>query len=210
MPLIVEARVAGSVCDAALAAAATELESGRPIAVPTDTVYGLAARVTDPVAIQEMLVRKQRPAERRLAVLVSGVDQAAELVEIDAGARLVLARFWPGPLTVVLPRAAGAPPDVGDAATIGVRCPDEDFVRRLADVVGSLASTSANPHGAPTPGDAAAVAGAFPSLGLVIDGGRRSSVASTVVDLTGPEPIVVRPGATSAAEIAAVVAGRES
>jgi tRNA threonylcarbamoyl adenosine modification protein (Sua5/YciO/YrdC/YwlC family) len=96
--------------------------------------------------------------------------------------------FWPGPLTIVLPRLDGE-------GTLGVRCPDHDFIRALARRVGPLAVTSANRHGEPTPASAAAAAAALTGdVRLVIDGGACAGVASTVVDATGPEVTIVREG----------------
>ena len=135
-----------------------------------------------------------------IAVLVADATQA----EVAAGAPLtalgarLAAAFWPGPLTLVLPTAAGS--------TLGVRCPDHDFVRALAAGAGPLATTSANRHGEPTPTTAAAAADALvDAVALVVDGGDLTGTASTVVDVTGAEPVILREGGIGSAEVAAAV-----
>jgi L-threonylcarbamoyladenylate synthase len=114
-------------------------------------------------------------------------------------------RFWPGALTVVGARRAAAPPWVGDDATLAVRCPDDALLRSLAVEVGPLAATSANRHGEPTPTGAAGVATALPSVDLVIDGGVRRGVASSVVAVDETGLVVLREGAIPAADISAVL-----
>jgi tRNA threonylcarbamoyl adenosine modification protein (Sua5/YciO/YrdC/YwlC family) len=135
-----------------------------------------------------------------IAVLVADPDQAWSLVAgaVPDAARRLAARLWPGPLTLVLPAVAGG--------TIGVRCPDHDLVRRLARRVGPLPTTSANRHGAPTPPTAAEAAAALAAAPhLVIDGGPCATVASTVVDVTSAEPVVLRAGAIDSAGLAAAL-----
>jgi len=180
--------------DGAVARAGAELESGGVVIVATDTVYGLAARVGDDAAIDEMFALKDRPADRRVAVLVADVEQATDLVELCDGARALVDSFWPGPLTIVAPRRPGAPGGVGDGHTIGVRCPDDPVLRAIAARVGPLAATSANRHGRPTPTRAAEVAEIFPGVRVVVDGGERPGSASTVVDLGQETLTVLRPG----------------
>jgi L-threonylcarbamoyladenylate synthase len=120
------------------------------------------------------------------------------------------ARFWPGPLTLVLPRrpeAAGLALG-GEADTVGVRCPDDGFVRALARRVGPVATTSANRHGQPTPATAEEAAAALTGeVAVVVDGGPRDGVPSTVVDCTGSELRVLRRGAIDEAALATDGAG---
>ena len=108
----------------------------------------------------------------------------------------MIERWWPGPLTLVLRRRPGLAWDLGDPAdTVGVRLPDHDLVLALAEAVGPLATTSANRHGEPTPVTAAEAAAALAGApDLVVDGGPCAGEASTVLDATGPEPVVLRPG----------------
>ncbi len=175
------------------------------VVLPTDTVYGLVALAADAAALDALRSAKGRGAEVPIAVLVADAGQAAALTADlgDVGRRLA-ARWWPGPLTLVVQAALGAP-DVGGEGTVGVRCPDDAFVRAIADVAGPLAASSANHHGEPTPETAAPIAATFAEL-LVVDGGPRSSVASTVVDLTVDPPAVLRTGPIDEAAVAAAVA----
>lgn len=193
----------------AVAAALAALESGEPVVMATDTVYGLVALARDQAAVARVFELKGRPAERRIAVLVTGATQAETLVKLSSPARRLAERRWPGPLTLVAARTPTAPAWVGDPATIGVRCPDDEVLLRLAAAAGPLAATSANRHGFETPATAGEVARQLPGVGLVIDGGSRPGAASTVVDVTGTAPAVLRPGPITEAEIAAIWADPE-
>ena len=198
-------------CDPAeaVAAALAALESGEPVVMATDTVYGLVALARDQAAVARVFELKGRPAERRIAVLVTGAAQAETLVRLSPPARRLAEHRWPGPLTLVAARTPAAPTWVGDPATIGVRCPDDEVLLRLAAAAGPLAATSANRHGSETPPTAGEVARQLPGVGLVIDGGPRPGAASTVVDVTGAAPAVLRPGPITEAEIAAIWADPE-
>ena len=188
----------------AAAAALAALESGEPVAMATDTVYGLVAPAADPAAVARLFELKGRPAERRVAVLVTGAAQAETLVKLPPPARRLAECRWPGPLTLVAARTPTAPAWVGDPATIGVRCPDDEVLLRLAAAAGPLAATSANRHRSETPATAQEVARQLPEVRLVIDGGPRPGAASTVVDVTGADPVVLRPGPVTEAEIATI------
>ncbi len=186
----------------AVAAATVMLEAKEPVALATDTVYGLVARADDPGAVARLFELKARPPQRQIAVLVADVVQAETLVRLSVRARRLAEHYWPGPLTLVADRVPTAPAHLGDGTTIGVRCPDDDIGRALA-ALGALAATSANRHGSDTPTTAAEVARHLPEVDLVIDGGRRHGAASTVVDVSGAVPVVLRPGPVTAAEITA-------
>ena len=188
---------------AALAAALDALRAGEPVGVPTDTVYGLAADAADADAVQQLFELKERPSDLSIAVLVADVAAAETLVEFTPQARRLAKHFWPGPLTVVAVRTSAAPRHLGTGTTIGVRLPDDDTMRAVA-APGPLAVTSANLHGGPTPSTAQGVADLFPTLGLVIDGGPRPGASSTVVDMTGADPVVLREGPVGLDEIIAV------
>jgi L-threonylcarbamoyladenylate synthase len=179
-------------------AAISELRSGRIVGLATDTVYGLAARVDDDDAIAEIHDIKGRPDDRRLAVLVADVDQAARLVDMTGAAGDIASVFWPGPLTIVATRnpspTVGVGAGVGDQATIAVRCPDDEVVRAIAAEVGPLAATSANRHGDSPLTSASEVADMFPSIRVVLDGGERGDGASTVVSVAGDELEMIRQG----------------
>lgn len=186
--------------------AAEALRRGEVVAVPTDTVYGLVVVVARPGAGAALAAAKGRSADVPVQVLVAGSDQVADLAGPaalgPAGERLA-ARFWPGGLTLVVPRRPGLGYDLGgDGSTVGVRCPAHPLVVGLCRAVGPLAATSANQHGQPPLTSAAAVAEVFAgSVALVVDGGIGNSVASTVVDLSGSLPALLREGAVPWAEI---------
>lgn len=189
----------------AIAVAIEALRRGEAVGVPTDTVYGLAADAADADAVQQLFEFKDRPAERSIAVLVADLAGAETLVEFTTQARRLAERFWPGPLTIVSARRPEAPRYLGTGATIGVRLPDDDIMRAIA-TPGPLAVTSANLHGGPTPSTAQGVAELFPDLRLVVDGGPRPGASSTVVDMTGSSPVVLREGPISLDEILTAVA----
>lgn len=178
--------------------AAKSLLSGGLVVLPTETVYGLAALASDPDATRALFGRKGRGADVPLAVLCADVEQAMALTRgASPLARALAAAHWPGPLTMVLPRRAGLPWVLGEPTdTIGLRCPDHDLVRALAARVGPLATTSANRHGLPTPVSATdAAEQLLGPVDLVLDGGALTGAPSTVVDLTGDAPRVLRQGA---------------
>ncbi len=193
----------------ARAVAARLLRDGEIVAIPTDTVYGIAADLALPDAIERLFAAKGRPPEKAVAVLLADVAQATGLGIMGPAAQALAERFWPGGLTLVLPVWPGARlPDVLAAGTptIGVRVPDHPCPRALAAELGPLPTTSANLSGAPDAGDAAAVGAALgDAVALVVDGGPiRGGVASTVVDCAGARPVLrrigaIEPGAISAA-----------
>ncbi len=196
----------------ARAAAVELLRAGSIVALPTDTVYGIAADLALPDAIERLFAAKRRPPERAVAVLLADAVQATTLADLGPAARVLAERFWPGGLTLVLPvrpearlpraLAAGAP-------TIGVRVPDHDCPRALARELGPLPTTSANLSGAADARDAAEVAVTLgDSIALVIDGGHiRGGSASTVVDCTLERSVVRRAGSIAPAAIAAALDG---
>jgi L-threonylcarbamoyladenylate synthase len=192
---------------AAVDAAADVLRAGGVIVIPTDTVYGLAALPDDEHAIARVFALKGRPDDVPIAVLCADTEQAFSLVDIGAGEtadriRYAAARGWPGPLTLVLPRRSGLVSAIGSARTVGVRCPDDPFVTALTQAVGPLATTSANRHGTATPSDAAAAAKQLgDAVDLVIDGGRRDAVASSVIDATAWPFRVLRSGALALSDL---------
>jgi L-threonylcarbamoyladenylate synthase len=195
----------------ARATAVELLRTGSIVAVPTDTVYGIAADLALPDAIERLFAAKQRPPEKAVAVLLADAEQAATLADLTPAARLLAERFWPGGLTLVLPVRPGTRlPDVLAAGTptIGVRVPDHDCPRALARALGPLPTTSANLSGRPDAGDATEVAATLgDAVALVLDGGpTRGGPASTVVDCTVALPVIRRAGAISPSAIAEVLA----
>ena len=195
--------------DGAVEDAVAVLRRGGVVALPTDTVYGIAALPSVAGATSKLFAAKGRRADVPVAVLCADASQALSLVAdgaVGSDARQVLDRFWPGGLTVVLPRRAGLGYELGEpATTIGLRCPNEPVVRAIAALVGPLATTSANRHGAPTPHDASGVVGALgDDLDLVLDGGERRGAPSTVVDMTTRPWRIVRAGAVDPAALVVV------
>ncbi|MBT6372852.1 MAG: threonylcarbamoyl-AMP synthase [Acidimicrobiaceae bacterium] len=182
----------------AVDAAVACLRAGGVVVLPTETVYGVAALADNSSAVEELFVRKGRPADRRVAVLVADLDQARSLAVVD-GRTIALAEVaWPGPLTMVLPTAPGS-----DEATVGVRCPDHALVQAVAMSVGPIATTSANRSGDPTPADAASAAASLGGDLLVLDDGRCTGMPSTVVDLTVDPAVILREGTFTAADLEA-------
>jgi len=195
---------------AALDRAAAALAAGAVVGIPTDTVYGLAVDATVAGATERLFALKQRPRGLALPVLVAGLDQARALSgELTPGARRLMDRCWPGALTVVvaLDPDLDLDLDLGAAAgTVGLRCPDHPVPRRLAARVGALATTSANLHGQAPSTEAAALNAAFgDGVATVVDGGRCAGEASTVVDATGEELRLLRPGALAWADVLAAL-----
>ena len=183
----------------AVDAAVACLRAGGVVVLPTETVYGVAALADDPLAVEELFVRKGRLADRRVAVLVADLDQARSLAVFDKRATALAAATWPGPLTMVLPTAPGS-----DETTVGVRCPDHALVRAIATAVGPIATTSANQSGDPTAVEAASAAASLGGDLLVLDGGPCAGMPSTVVDLTVDPAVVLREGAVAVADLEAV------
>ncbi|HLK46404.1 MAG TPA: L-threonylcarbamoyladenylate synthase, partial [Acidimicrobiales bacterium] len=147
------------------------LRAGGVVLLPTDTVYGLAVATACPGAVEQLFALKGRARDVPIAVLVAGEAQAWSIASPSPAspARRLASRWWPGPLTLVVPRRPGWEVDIGgDGATVGVRCPDHDLVRELCRAVGPLATTSANRHGSATPATAPDAAAALGFTGLVI------------------------------------------
>ena len=177
-------------------AAEAALRGGGAVVVPTDTVYGLAAL---PGNEDVLYTLKDRPDSVPIAVLVADVEQATTAGRFDERALRLADAFWPGPLTIVVETTAGG-------STVGIRCPDHDLVRALCRRVGPLPTTSANRHGVPTPPTAAEAADSLAGVpALVIDGGPCGGVASTVVDMTGDAPVVLREGAVPSSAVEAAL-----
>ncbi|MDQ1361256.1 MAG: L-threonylcarbamoyladenylate synthase [Acidimicrobiaceae bacterium] len=209
---------------AAIEQAAEALAAGEVVGIPTDTVYGLAVDPFRPDAVARVFALKERSTSVALPVLVGGWDQ----VELIAGtlpvsARFLADRYWPGALTLVVPRREGFTADLGGPdsppVTVGVRWPAHPVVEALCAVSGPLAVTSANRHGQSPFTAAHQVASAFPQaalgvlseeglrsrseeggvaavgIGIVLDGGTCDGIPSTVVECQGPASRCLRDGA---------------
>ena len=198
--------------DAALERAAGILVAGGLVAIPTETVYGLAANALDDQAVAAIYRAKGRPAGNPLIVHVADTEMARTLAaDWPAAAAALAARFWPGPLTLVVPRGGRIPSIVtGGGETVALRCPDHPLARRLIAKAGvPLAAPSANRSEAVSPTTAQHVlAGLGNRIDLILDGGPCArGIESTVVDCTTSPPRVLRPGPLVAGELVGVVPG---
>ncbi|MBP6775712.1 MAG: threonylcarbamoyl-AMP synthase [Piscinibacter sp.] len=196
---------------AAVRAAARTLADGGLVAFPTETVYGLGARADDDRAVGEIFVAKGRPTDHPLIVHVAGADQAAHFAsEIPPVAQGLIAAFWPGPLTLIVPRRPG----VGDVAasglaTVGLRCPAHPVARALLEAARALgvpgvAAPSANRFGRISPTTAQHVRDDLGAALCVLDGGACDvGIESAIVDCSRGHPVLLRPGAIARERLAA-------
>ena len=183
------------------------LKRGGLVAFPTDTVYGVGALAFDGAAVESIYAAKDRPVEKAIPVLIGdAADLDKVAVGIPRAALALAARFWPGALTLVLPKRPDLPEAVSATPTVGVRVPDHPVARALLRAAGPLAVTSANLSGQPSPSIAQEVLAQLGGrIEIVIDGGKTpGGVPSTLVDCTGREPVILREGPVSQAEILAV------
>lgn len=189
----------------AIEAAVAALRAGQAVAFPTDTVYGVGAHAFIEAAVASLYAIKERSPEKAIPLLIAGPDDMVRVAAgVPARAWEWARRFWPGALTLVLPKAAHIPEIVSAGPGVAVRVPDHPATRALIRRLGDpLATTSANLSGRPSPITAADVLEQLDGrLPLVLDGGAcAGGVPSTVVDLTGAEPRILRQGAITAAEL---------
>ncbi|HWE54484.1 MAG TPA: L-threonylcarbamoyladenylate synthase [Acidimicrobiales bacterium] len=192
----------------AIQAAVDALRGGDIIGVPTDTVYGLAADPWHSGACDRLFLVKGRPRNVELPVFVSGLEQALDLTaNLQEPARRLMKAFWPGPLTLVVPRRPDLEADLGeDDETIGLRCPGHPVPLALCREFGPYATTSANRHGRPPVTDASVLAADLPGVELVLDAGPCAGEPSTVVDATGEVLKLLRQGTLGWDEILQVTA----
>jgi tRNA threonylcarbamoyl adenosine modification protein (Sua5/YciO/YrdC/YwlC family) len=176
------------------------------VVLPTDTVYGIGTRPDDPAATARLFEAKARPRDLELPVLVPSTESAREIALFDHRAEELAMRLWAGPLTIVLPRANRARDWElgGDAETIGVRMPHDPLALAVLALTGPLAVTSANRTGAPTPETCDGLRATFRDAVEVYLCASEPLVGrpSTVVDLAGAAPRVLRVGAVREDEIA--------
>ena len=193
-----------------VARAAALLRAGELVAFPTDTVYGVGAIVWDATAVDKLYAAKLRALDKAIPVLLADpADIALVARDLPPAALRIAEHFWPGPLTLVVPRAECVPDEVtagGD--TVAVRVPDHDLARALIRAAGApLATTSANLSGQPSPVTAQEVAAQLGErIGLILDGGRcPGGVPSTILDLTQPQPRILRPGPINLEQILGIL-----
>jgi len=197
-----------------LAAAASAVLGGELVVLPTDTVYGVGADAFSPAAVRRLLAAKGRGRDMPPPVLVGTVRAATALVE-DLGpyGQRLIEEFWPGGLTLVCRAARTLSWDLGDTkGTVAVRMPEEAVALDLLRETGPMAVSSANLSGSPSATTAAQAREQLgESVSVYLDGGAApGGVASTILDMTGPQPRVLRRGAISVGrlrEVAAVLAG---
>ena len=188
------------------------LEMDGVIAFPTDTIYGVAANAFSQSGIEKIYQAKQRPDEKALPVLIADMAQLESLVsEISDHVRRIAEAFWPGALTLILPKAPDLPANLSAYPTIGVRMPDLDFTLALLSETGPLATTSANISGGPNPTSAQDVLDQLGGkINLLLDGGPTPGpTASTVVDATTKEIKILRHGPITLSQLQSIAAGRK-
>ena len=184
------------------------LNAGHVVVIPTDTVYGVAAKFELSSAVQKLFAIKQRPSTVPLPVFVNDADGVFSVGGRDTASASTLAHaFWPGPLTLIVPALAESARRIGSAdATIGFRRPNDAMVAYLVERCGPLAVTSANEHGEPpctTVEEVQAVFADNELVAAVLDGGERNGTVSSVVTCDENGYRVVREGAISSDELAA-------
>ncbi|QDU30349.1 Threonylcarbamoyl-AMP synthase [Anatilimnocola aggregata] len=190
--------------------AAAFLRAGKLVAFPTETVYGLGANAENDAAVRLIFTAKGRPADHPVIVHLAHAQQIEDwAVDIPATAWQLAAAFWPGPLTLILSRSPRVLDVVtGGQNTVGLRVPSHPVAHELLKLFGGgIAAPSANRFGRLSPTLAAHVRQELgDSVELILDGGASEvGLESTIVDLTGPEPVLLRPGAITAEQIAAVL-----
>ena len=206
---------APSTVDAVPIEAVDCLRQGGLVAYPTDTLYGLGAVVTNDGAVRRLFQAKKRTMQKPLPILVGSLEEARWVADMELALALRLAsRFWPGSLTLVLPRAVGFHSlALAGGETVAIRVPNHAVPLGLIRAVGQpLTGTSANISGGEAPLTAQAVADQLEDrIDIIIDGGRcPGGVESTVVDLTSDVPQLVREGAISRAEIESITGSQLS
>ena len=183
---------------ATLRAAADTLRAGGVVALPTETFYGLAAAALDAGSVRRIFELKGRPESKPLLVLVDSVAMAETVAHVTAAARDLMARYWPGALTLVLPALARVPAIVtAGTGTLGLRLSPHPIARGLVEMLREpVTAPSANPNGLAPPTTATGVLAYFPDgIDLVLDGGATAGgEPSTVLDLTVEPPRILRQG----------------
>lgn len=191
-----------------LAHAVDVLSGGGLVAFPTDTVYGLGAMTFDANAVSKIYMAKGRGQEKAIPILISDLELIQRVSSEVSDYAIQLGRkFWPGPITIVVPRHPTIPDVVSPLKTVGVRIPNLNVARELLRLTGPLAVTSANISGQTSPSTAK---GVFAQLNgripLILDGGvTPGGIPSTVVDCSGEEPVVLREGPISQEDIQAAI-----
>src|ERR1044071_4596481 len=186
------------------------LQAGGLVAFPTDTVYGVGALAFDAKAVASIYLAKDRPVEKAIPVLIGDPADLEKIgTDIPDSARKLAARFWPGPLTILVPKRMDLPESVSATDTVGARVPDHEVARALLRAAGPMAVTSANISGRPSPVTAQEVHEQLKDrIDLIIDGGKTpGGVPSTLVDCTSAELKVLREGPLHLEELLSALHG---
>jgi L-threonylcarbamoyladenylate synthase len=184
------------------------LKNNGLVAFPTDTVYGVGALAFNEEAIERLYEVKTRSKDLPLPILIAGPDQLELVTQNLTRVAIILANhFWPGPLTIIVERHPGLPEDLSGTSTVGVRVPNHAFARKLMELVGPMAVSSANLSGQPSSTTSEEVlADLNGKFELLIDGGPTAGqIPSTVVDCTAETPLILRKGPISLDQILSVL-----
>lgn len=184
------------------------LLSGGLVAFPTDTVYGVGSLAFHQQAIESIYVAKDRPMEKAIPVLIGDNEDLVQVAEeIPIFAMRLIDRFWPGPLTILVPKKPTLPEAISATSTVGVRVPDHDIARALLRLSGPMAVTSANISGQPSPTTAQQVLDQLNGrIAMIIDGGETpGGIPSTLVDCTGNEIEILREGPISRVDLLKII-----
>jgi L-threonylcarbamoyladenylate synthase len=191
--------------DGTIQSAAAAVECGELIILPTDTVYGVGTNAFDERSIRHLFTSKQRDRDRGIPVLIADTADLGKIAtDIPQMAEKLIALFWPGPLTLVLPKGPGLPPNLSLTDSVAVRMPDHKLCREIIRAAGgALAATSANLSGrAPAVQVSQALYDLAGSVSIAVDDGPSGGqMASTVVDVTGESPRILRQGPLSIADL---------
>lgn len=188
--------------------AAEILESGGLVAFPTDTVYGVGGIAFNSQAIRKIYRSKKRQKDKAIPILIGTMDDLGRVARyVDPRVQMLIDRYWPGPLTIIVQKSSELPDEISMYPTVGVRMPDHPFTRELLYKVGPLAATSANISGQPDPLSAlevmAQIGGRIP---LIIDGGLTpGGHPSTVVEFRDDELLLIRSGPIAYDELLATI-----
>ena len=191
------------------------IREGRLVGIPTETVYGLGADALNPQAVADIFEAKGRPGDNPLIVHISETSQLMPLISVEPSptAQKMMEAFWPGPLTLIFPCSDIVPMrTTGGLRTVAVRMPSHPVAREIIRISGRpIAAPSGNRSGRPSPTTAAHMLEDMDGrIGLILDGGECDvGVESTVVDMTGPVPRILRPGGITQEQIAAVAGSCE-
>ena len=192
-------RLSNTDTDEIIKSAISVLSSGGIVAYPTETLYGLGVKYDDEQALKRLFGLKKRPMDKTVPIIIGSVEQLSVLAEcVNNTAADLIARFWPGPLTLIFRAQSGLNTYITSGRKVAVRIPGESFALRLVRSAGfPITATSANISGMPPARNAAMISGCFnEGIDLVVDGGgAQTIVPSTIVDVTESAPVILREGA---------------